>query len=275
MTRSIKGLSPTEAEILSRLAANGQTIFRVEDVRRYWKDGTTARLALSRLARGGWLKRLERGRYMLVPLEAGPEREWTGDAFVLAMHLLQPGAIAYWSALYYWSLTEQIPLTVFVQSPARKAKAEMVIDGVRYRFVTIGEARFFGLQERSLGGQFIWVTDREKTVLDATDRSDLCGGVGQLVQVLQGHWSELNWPKLTDYLARFGSGASYKRLGYLVEILDLPLPERQGLLEEWRGHLTTGVADLDPSQPAKGCIVRRWCVRDNLALAEGLKGQGV
>ena len=45
----------------------------------------------------GWLARIERGRYLIVPLEAGPDRVWTEDALVIAsylVHLLPPGGEA-------------------------------------------------------------------------------------------------------------------------------------------------------------------------------------
>ena len=89
--------------------------------------------------------------------------------------------------------------------------------------------------------QPIQVTDRAKTVVDAADRPDLCGGIWQLAQALGGHWAEVEWPKLDAYLIRFASGAVYKRLGYLVETLDLPIPERAERLAGWQTHLTAGM----------------------------------
>jgi predicted transcriptional regulator of viral defense system len=120
--------------------------------------------------------------------------------------------------------------------------------------------------KRTVSDQRIQVTDQEKTVLDAADRPDLCGGIWQLAQALRAHWSELDWSRLDDYLACFASGALYKRLGYLVEGLDLPIPERRGRLAGWQARLTAGIAILDPSEVADGVARRRWRVRDNIGL---------
>ena len=109
---------------------------------------------------------------MLVPLSAGPDRVWTADALVIGTRLVAPSAIAYWSALRFWNFTEQVPRTIFVQSPRRKLQPTLTLAGVRYQFVTLREPRFFGLVQRALSGQLIQVTDREKSVLDAADRSD-------------------------------------------------------------------------------------------------------
>ena len=219
------------------------------EVANHWPDSVTAHYALSRLQRGGWLKRIERGLYMLVPLSAGPDRVWTENALLIGTRLIEPSAIAYWSALRFWNFTEQVPHTVFIQSPRRKLPSKMVLAGVQYQIVTIGAPRFFGLVRRAVDGQVIQVTDRAKSVLDAADRPDLCGGIWQLAQALRGHWAEVEWLDLDEYLLRFASGAVYKRLGYLVETLDLQIPERAARLVAWQAHLTAGIALLDPGEP--------------------------
>lgn len=264
MSQTITGLSQREAEFLSRLAAQNRSVFRFEEVSAGWPNPATAHYALSRLQRGGWLKRIERGLYMLVPLSAGPDRVWTENALLIGTRLVEPSAIAYWSALRFWNFTEQTPRTVFIQSPQRKPQPRLVLDGVQYRFVRIRASRFFGLAPRAVDGQSIQVTDREKTLVDAADRPDICGGIWQLAGTLRGHWAEVEWARLDEYLTRFASGAVYKRLGYLVETLELPIPERAERLATWQSQLTTGIALLDPGDPASGSVRLRWRIRDNI-----------
>jgi predicted transcriptional regulator of viral defense system len=265
-TRNIAGLSQVAASFLSSLAGREQTVFRFREALDFWQDPAAARSALSRLQRNGWLQRIERGLYMLIPLDAGPQRVWTENALVIASHLLQPSAIAYWSALHYWGLTEQIPRTVFVQSPKRKSKREITVAGMPYHFITVQEGRFFGLVQQAIAQHTIQLTDREKTLIDAADRLDLSGGIWQLVETLQRHWSELDWEKLDAYLTRFNSGAVIKRLGYVIEALDLPIPDRADRLAQWQRQLTTGIAQLEPGPLRKGPVLRRWRVRDNVGL---------
>ncbi len=64
---------------------------------------------------------------MLMPLEAGPEREWSESALVIASRLIQPSAAAYWSALHYWTMTEQVPLTVSDEIPSRASDSWLTI----------------------------------------------------------------------------------------------------------------------------------------------------
>jgi predicted transcriptional regulator of viral defense system len=264
MTRNITELGPREAEFLSRLAGEGRTIFTAEQAQRFWGNGAYTSNVLGRLESKGWLRRLERGTYLIIPLEAGPTRDWTESALVIAPHLVQPAAIAYWSALFYWNMTEQVPRTVFVQSTRRKHQSQKEVLGVPFRFVTVVEAKFFGVVKRTLNGKPIYVTDREKTLLDAADRPDLSGGIGQLAQALRTAWADVNWQRLDDYLARCGIGSLTKRFGYLVETLRLPIPERKERLARWHRSLTTGIALLEPGGGSTGRIVTRWRLRVNI-----------
>jgi predicted transcriptional regulator of viral defense system len=272
--QNITGLSAAEATFLSQLAEREQSIFRFAEALAFWQHESAARSALSHMQQGGWVKRIERGLYMLVPLSAGPQRMWTENALVVASHLLQPSAIAYWSALHYWNLTEQLPRTVFVQSPRRKSKRDMTVMGVHYRFITIQPQRFFGLVAQTVDQHAIQVTDREKTLVDTADRPDLSGGIGQLVETLRGHWEELDWQRVDAYLVQFASGAVVKRLGYLLEALALPIPHGRELLQRWRSQLSTGIALLEPGGSPDGRVLRRWRVQDNAGVAQHQQGEG-
>jgi predicted transcriptional regulator of viral defense system len=207
---------------------------------------------------------------MLIPLEAGPERTWSESGLALAPHFVQPAAVAYWTALHYWTMTEQVPRTVFVQTTRRKRQMEVL--GMRFRFITISPARFFGIAHRTLDGKAIAVTDREKTLLDAAARPDLSGGISQLAQALQVAQAEVNWGRLEEYLVRWGGGAPVKRLGYLAESLMLSIPNRELRLERWRELLSQGISPLEPGAGATGPVVTRWRVRLNLDVVTPHRG---
>lgn len=265
MPRNITQLGRKEVEFLSRLASRGREIFTVEEARRYWGTPQDTRKRLARLEAKGWLRRLERGKYLIVPLEAGPERTWSENAFVVASWLVRPSAVAYWSALHHWRLTEQVPRVVFVQSTARKFARETNVLGVTYRFVTVNERKFFGLKRESFDHKAFCVTDREKTILDCLDRPDLAGGVGEVALALGGSAGELDWERVTAHAARLRVGAVVKRLGFLVEALDLEIPDRDARLARWARMLTTGISKLDPSSPRKPHrIDTRWRLWVNL-----------
>jgi predicted transcriptional regulator of viral defense system len=265
VSRNITGLGPKEAEFLTTFASQSKRIFTVVQAREFWEDAAYTTNVLGRLEKKGWLHRLERGTYMIVPLEAGPDRVWSESALVIAPHLIHPAAIAYWSALHYWHMTEQIPHTVFVQSPSRKHQRGKEVLGVTFRFVTVVESKFFGVVKRTLGGQPIHVTDREKTLVDAADRPDLSGGITQLAQALRAVCGDLDWSRLDEYLNRWPTKSPFKRIGYLAETLELPLPNREERLTRWRRSLSSGIAALEPGRDDDtGHIVTRWRLRVNV-----------
>ena len=253
-----------ESYFLARLAANGWTVFSTSEAAPYWQGATPLSLVLHRLEKKGWLKRLQQGVYLVVPLEAGPERAWSESPLVIAPYLIKPAAVAYWSALHYWQLTEQIPQVTIVQSTQRRRPVEML--GLRFHFVTVSERHFFGVTQRRLNGHLVSVTDREKTILDCADRPDLSGGILQLAQALPVAGAAIDWPRLDEYLERWGGGAVIKRLGYLVESLQVPIPLRQERLRQWQQRLSSGIADLEPGAGRRGSIVTRWRLRVNVTL---------
>jgi len=71
VTRTIRELGAKEAEFLSRLAADGQAIFSTAQAQAFWGNVDYTTKILNRLVHKGWLQRLQRGVYMVIPLEAG------------------------------------------------------------------------------------------------------------------------------------------------------------------------------------------------------------
>lgn len=257
-------------EFLATMAGDDRRLFRGEDAARFWSSRKTANDALSRLVREGWLERIERGLYLIVPLEAGVERKWTEDPRVIASQLAPDGAAAYWTALHHWGMTEQVPRTVFVQTQKRKHRARVTVLGIQYEFIFITGRKFFGLAQQWSAGAKFRITDREKTLVDALDRPDLCGGLSVVSGALAGA-EDMNWGRLDEYLKQFRSGAVYKRLGYLVETLRIAVPDTSNRLTEWRRETSKGIALLDPRGPKKGAVDPRWRVQINVSWLEGTR----
>jgi len=263
--QNIISLSHVEAVLLSDLAAKGKEIFTTRDAYRILGPGKRTRDTLERLVDKGWLERIERGRYLIVPLEAGPERVWTEDALVLAGHLVSPSMVAYWSALSHWSLTDQVPRVTYVQTPARKENRTPVVLGMRFRIVRVKRERFFGRHTFRIGESAVDVTDMEKTIIDCLDRPELSGGVAEVARALSEGNREIDWERATEYVRRFRSGAVVKRLGFLVESMEISRPPEPGVLDQWQDLLTAGISPLDPSSPRKTHrIATRWRIGVNL-----------
>jgi predicted transcriptional regulator of viral defense system len=264
MTRNITSLSSEEADLLLSLASEEKTIFTIEDAYRHWKGDPNTPSRLHTLETKGWLERLERGKYLIVPFEAGPDRQWTEDAYVLASYLIHPSAVAYWSALHHWNMTEQLPRVTYVQSTSRKFTSRKEVLGIRFRFVKVASRKFFGLHRQHIDHKRYSVTDREKTLIDCLDRPDLAGGISEVSKALLPS-PGLDWKRIDEYLEHFGSGAVVKRLGFLAEAMQVEIPDRKDRLTRWQSWLTAGLSKLDPSSPRQPHrIETRWRVRVNV-----------
>ena len=171
-------LSDAEALFLTTLAASEKQIFATKDAYDVLDKSKATRDALARLVNKGWLERIEKGKYLIVPLEAGPDRTWTEDAHVMAGHLVSPAMGSYWSALNYWNLTEQVPRINYVQTTARKENRRPRGLGMQFRIVRVKPRKFFGSRGYRAGQFQVEVTDRERAIVDCLDRPDLSGGGG-------------------------------------------------------------------------------------------------
>jgi len=139
-------LSKTESTLLASLAERGRNIFTLEDVTSTLDiPYEYAKVIVNRLVKKKWLIRLARGKYLIVPLEAGVKSQHTEHGFVIASYLVEPYYIGYWSALNYHGFSEQVPSAIFVVSSKRR-KDRTILD-TRFRFITIKKSKIFELIE--------------------------------------------------------------------------------------------------------------------------------
>jgi len=209
---------------------------------------------LERLQNKGWIVRIRRGRYATVPLSSGEDRTPQLHEFVVAMELVSPAVIAYWSALNHHGMTEQLPRTVFVATdhPVRRQPGEVL--GVSYKIVSVRPGKFFGGAMDWIGEMPFSVTDREKTIIDGLDLPKYVGGVGEIARALMGAWKTLDEKKLVEYALKIGNSAVAKRLGFIMESLGF------GDIEAIRKaiQLAPGFSPLDPTMAGRGKYNRRW-----------------
>jgi len=261
MTRTITELGSREAEFLATFSASGREIFTTEQAAGFWGDAQRTRNEISHLEAKGWIQRLERGRYLIIPLEAGPEREWSEDPIAIGTYLVLDGGAAYWTAVRHWGWTTQLPREYLFITGRRRFRPRTRILGVSYRFVTVKPGRVFGIAEEWNRGLALRVTDRERTVIDMLDRPDLAGGIAEVATALSSAWPEIRLDRVTEYANRHGSGTIFKRLGFLVEALDLPGAE--DWLDAWRASMGSGITRLERGSAAGGRILRRWNLQVN------------
>ena len=250
------------SNLLTELSRQGKRLFTIEDAARvYGKSNGRLQKTLFTLVKRGWLQRLEKGKYLILPLEAGREGEWTEHEFIIASHLIEPYYVGFRSALNYYGYTEQISRTVFIASTRRKLRPTLEVSGVTYRFVYMNERKFFGATQVTLDGYPVNISDRQKTIVDCLDQMGYSGGILEVAKALAYGRDELDFVKMAEYARRNGNRAVIQRLGYLLETLDVGIDEAINLL---RDSTSNSYTSLDNLASPKGRYIERWKILVNV-----------
>ncbi len=228
----------------------------------------TAAVRLARLARRGWLARVRRGLYLVLPLEASTGSPTTvEDPWILAREVFSPCYIGGWTAAEHWGLTEQVFRSTFVVTAAHVRRGTAKLLGAEFHIVRVPSYRVKGVATLWRGRDRVAVADRERTIADALLHPDWVGGVRHLAEMMTAYWEsdERRPDHLLHTLRILGRGAAFKRLGYLAEVR---WPEATDLIAAARENRSAGVIKLDPSVSAMGRINKRWGLRVNVSLRE-------
>lgn len=237
-------LSSEEQTLIKGLEEHELDIFRFEKVYELKLiEESLLQSALEKLVRNGWLKRIEKGKYC---------RHNFYNELAIANILIEDGAIAYWSALNFHSLTEQFPHTVFVQTTHQKRNKKVF--GVQYQFVKIKEVKRVGIISDWYNDYPVRITDIEKTIVDCFDLPKYSGGFAELLRAFNE--AELEGGKLIAYCNAVQNVSAIKRMGYLAELL-----EKDGLtefIEFAKRKVNKSPTPFDPFGDNEGSILKRW-----------------
>ena len=266
-----QGISKRYRQLLDRLHQERQDPFTPEEIASAWNmDPVRVRRLLAHWTSQGWLSRLRRGLYVLVPLGTPHPRSLSEDPWIIAHRLFAPCYIGGWSACEHWGLTEQIFREVVVFTTRKVHDRKPTIKETAYVIKTIPEKKLFGtigIWRRDLKVQ---VSTAARTIADLLDDPALGGGMRHIAEIVEHFFTgeRRDEAGLLDAVARLNNRTIYKRLGYLIETLKLDASEALKLSHE---RLSAGYSLLDPTVEAQGPFRRRWRLRVNVTLKpEGL-----
>ena len=252
-----KGLSKRESYLLSYLSEKNKDIFKLKDVMKILGCSyPNAKVTAERLIKKKWIERLLKGRYMIIPFSAGIEGKYLEHEFIIAS--LFSGYIGYWTALNYYGFTEQIPDKIFIAS--RKRLKDRTILGIRLKFISIDEKKFFGFKKIKILNHSIKISNPEKTIIDCLDKPKYCGGIGEIIKALEYGKEEINFKKLRRYALQIRNNSVIKRLGFILEYLNLNTMEFEKLVGK-------GYSILDPTKEKKRKYDSKWKLLVNIKYA--------
>lgn len=253
----------------ARLAALHRSLpgpFTADDASRVLGvERTEAARLLSYLASKGWLSRVRRGLFTVVPLEADVPAAWRADPWLVALHVFAPCYIGGWSACEHWSLTEQLFRSVVVVTSRPQRSTTIAVQGTDFLLAVRKPATIFGTRPVWRGREKVPVSDPSRTIIDVLDAPTLGGGVRHVSDVVSTYFASEHRSDdlLVEYGDRLGNRTVFKRLGYLVEALDIDAHDLVAACLERR---SAGVSKLDPSMKPSGRITTRWGLRVNAVL---------
>jgi predicted transcriptional regulator of viral defense system len=269
MIVQLAGISGKGRAELGRVLAPGSIFItpgNVADV--LGVDAETAAKRLSRWAEDGWVRRVRRGLYISVPVDAVNPATWSEDALLVASAVWSPCYFTGWTAAHHWTLTEQVFRTTVLKTANRIRSSSVQMLDHNYLVMHVGEDKLgWGLMSEWSGRTRLRFADPSRTLVDILDAPKLGGGIRHAAEVLVAYLDGHDPATLVDYGDRLGNGAVFKRLGYLLETLDLGVPE---LLAACHARISKGISALDPDGPGGGPRVVRWGLRANvMVMREG------
>ena len=219
-------------------------------------DRQEASKLLARWTRQGWLKRLRRGIYAPVGIDARSKEQTLTNPWILVPEIFNPGYVGGWSAAAHWDLTEQLFRDVCVFTARSFRRKKETIEGTTFVLNRVSEGAIFGTSvvwEQKVG---IPDSDPHRTLVDMLDRPATGGGIRHVEACLTAYLrtSAADLERVIEYGDRLSNGAVFKRLGFLLSRIEGGEPRALKACSE---RLTSGNAKLDPALPAHQ-LVSRW-----------------
>ena len=257
-------LSPLESKLILHLEWEKQpTVTIKETMQILGCSYDHARQILHRLAQHQWLSPIAPGKYEFIPADRGVHAFVDSNPLFVGSTLVKPYYFSYATAAYFYGLSTQASMTIYIATNAGRARLLSVRDK-DFQIVVQPAYKFFGAVEVDAYGSRVRMADLEKTLVDCLDRSLFAGGIPEVTAMLWRGKDRFDWNRLTDYALRFQSQSLIQRLGYLIDALPIPVshPIREKLIAQI--GKSTSYLDRRKRQDQKGEYNATWHIVDNV-----------
>ncbi len=223
---------------------------------------STIRELLSDMTKRGLLMRLKNGVYYIIPYEQDPQT-FMPDWHLLAGHLVNDAKyyIGYYSALQIHNLITQPSLKEQIVVSRQIRPSELKIKDIPFQFIYHNEKHFFGVKN-------IWIdsfnkvlcSDLEKTFIDCLFKPNYAGGIVEVARAIYASRDNIKYDTLLEYTKKFDSQAVIKRLGFILEILEI----HNNIIGELQQMKTDSFVVLDTELPNTGKRISSWSIQQNI-----------
>jgi predicted transcriptional regulator of viral defense system len=219
-------------------------------------DSESAARKLARWSQQGWVRRVRRGLYIAVPVDAAAPASWSEDALVVAAEVWSPCYFTGWTAARQWGLTEQVFRTTVLKTSERvRVSTTRLLDHEYLVSHVPPDALAWGIKTEWRQEVRLRFADAPRTVIEMLDAPKIGGGIRHIAEVLAAYLEDHSSQMLVESGDLLGNRAVFKRLGYLIEALGLDEPV---LVSACEARISSGISALDPEGPTGGHRVMRW-----------------
>jgi predicted transcriptional regulator of viral defense system len=139
--------------------------------------------------------------------------------------------------------------------------SEIKIKEVPFRFIYHNDKHFFGAKKMWIDSfNKVLCSDLEKTLIDCLFKPDYAGGIVEVAKAIYISKDKMKYDTLLEYAKKFDSQAVIKRLGFLLETLDISTK----IIQELQQMKTASYVVLDTELPKTGKRISRWSIQQNL-----------
>jgi len=217
---------------------------------------------LSDMAKRGLLMRVKEGLYYVIPFEQDP-KTFMPDWHLLSQYLVGDVEyyIGYFSALQIHSLTTQPNLKEQIVVNKQIKPSTLFVKEIPFQFVYHNKKHFFGNKKTWIDSfNRVQCSDLEKTIIDCLFKPEYAGGITEIAKAIYKIKDKIDFSKIVQYAKRFDSQAVIKRLGFLLELLEI----ENNMIDELQKLRTNSVVLLEPSYPKEGKTISRWAIQQNI-----------
>lgn len=180
-------------------------VFSMQDINKFTKNENSSKSIIQRMLKNNYIKRIKYNLYAVCDLEYA---NVIPDQYMIGSKIQEDSFISYHSAFDYYGVKNQVFYVVYVS--CKKKFKNFDFDGYSFEFVK--NKYDFGIVQKGK----IRVTDKERTVLDNINRTELAGGNEELIMCLE-LIGNLDNNKLIKYLKYYNSKKLYMKVGFVLE----------------------------------------------------------
>ena len=260
---SKKTLGKISANLIKTLYNKNKAVFSIADVQKIInKNINEASDLLSELVKRNIISRLKAGKYIIIPQELGDVDNYIGNWLIAGKEAVNSSKyyIAFYTAMDFWGMVTHPINKIFVATPKRQIIPKEMRD--RLQFIFINKKFIFGVKETWINKQNkVRISNIEKTILDALFHPEYCGGITEIATGIFLNKDKIDWKGLVEYVKKYNKNVIAKRLGYILEILDIG---DKKTLNELKGYVKDRYDLFDPLLPDKRLAKNKWRLIDNV-----------